>query len=279
MPISVALCVLFAALLHAGWNAMVKAAPDKSFNMALVAGGAGCIGAALLLVLPAPAPASWKFLAGSTVLQAAYYPLLAAAYAAGDMSQAYPVMRGLAPLLVALASLALTGEALPLWGWAGLGLISAGIGLLAVINGGARSGRPVLGYALAGAVVIAGNTLMESQGVRRSGLPLSYTAWVYVCGAIPALLWLVRGRAAAFLRYASRYGWIALVAGGSSLLAYGIALWAMTRAPVGVVAALRESSILFAVVISILVLRERPGWWRMGAIGLIVTGVVVVRLR
>lgn len=274
MPLSVLAALIGAALLHASWNAIIRQAPDKVTMTVLVAGLAGGIAALVLPFVPPPAPAAWPFLAASVVFQALYYGLLAATYRVAEMSLAYPLMRGSAPLIVAAAGTAFFGETLPAGAWAGIGLISAGILGLAVLS---RAGRGAL-PALATAAMIACYTLIDGAGVRRSGDPLAYTLWAFLLTALPLLaVALVRLRPA--LRQVSlRTLALASVGSVGTLVSYGVALWAMTVVPVAIVAALREMSILFALVLSGLVLRERIGPARIVLGCVIAAGAVALRL-
>jgi drug/metabolite transporter (DMT)-like permease len=277
--------VLFAALLHAAWNALVKAGPDKYLSALLVACGAGLVSLPLLPLVAAPLPASWPWLAASACCQVLYYRLLAAAYHHGDMSQAYPLMRGAAPLLVALASVPLLGERLHWRQDLAIALICGGVLTLTILRGasaGADSAanraarRRATLYALLNAAVIAAYTMLDGVGVRRAGAPAGYAMWLFVLTA--ALLLASSGRRAELPAYARAHARLLLLGGAGTLAAYGLALWAMTQAPVAAVAALRETAILFAAAIAALLLRERLAPGRLLAIGLIACGAIVMRL-
>ena len=270
--------VLFAALLHASWNAIVKAGRDVFLTTVLVSGGAAGISLLVLPFLAMPAPASWPWLAASVVAQLAYYSLLAAAYRAGDMSHAYPLMRGSAPLMVALASWPLLGERLSGMQMAAIVCLCAGVlGMyLASRSNGQNTGRAT-GLALLNACVIAGYTLIDGIGVRLSGAPAAYTMWIFVLNGAGLLLWTLARRPRDLARYAATQWRVALVGGCGTLASYGLALWAMTRAPVAAVAALRETSIVFASMIALVVLREKISPRRWLAIALIAAGAVLMR--
>lgn len=276
MPLSVFGIVLFAALLHASWNAIVKGAPDKLLTTILVAASAAAISALALPFLAQPARESWPFLAASAVLQVGYYLLVARAYRGADMSQAYPLMRGAAPLLVALVSRFWLGEILSPAAWAGVALICGGVLSLAL----AGRGTNVQGVraALLNAVVIASYTLIDGAGVRASGAPVAYTLWLNLLSGVPLLAWVLAARWRTFLPYARAHLGLGMVGGLGTLTSYGLALWAMTHAPVAVIAALRETSILFATVIAVVVLKERLSPARIAAVCLIAAGAVVLRL-
>jgi drug/metabolite transporter (DMT)-like permease len=264
--------VLCAALLHAGWNALVKAGPDKGRDAVLISVAAALLTLPFLPFLPLPESASWAYAATSVVLHVAYYTLVGAAYRQGDMSYAYPLMRGLPPLLVALASGPLIGDTLPVFAWAGILCLCGGV--LSLVG----SRRAPSSAALLNALVIAAYTITDGIGVRQSGHALSYTLWVFLL-ASPFLLASVTWRdASAFTAYA-RTRWRQGLAGGfGTLAAYSMVLWAMTKAPVAEVAALRETAILFGAAISALVLKERLGWNRAVAAAMVTLGAILLRL-
>lgn len=271
--------VLFGALMHASWNALVKSRPDIFLVTVLVAGGGGLLSAIALPFLPAPAQESWMYIAVSTVTQLAYYSLLVAAYRDGDMSHAYPLMRGSAPLLVALASGPLLGERLSVAQWIATGCICGGI--LAIFFT-ARSRRPGANrttmFALLTACMIASFTLIDGAGVRKSGSPIAYTMWIFMLTAIGLLAWAGKSRPGQIVAYARMNVGVMLLGGAANIGSYAIALWAMTHAPVAAVAALRETSILFAAAIAALVLREKISPQRLAAIALVACGAVAMRL-
>lgn len=267
---SILATVLLAAFLHAGWNALIKSGPDKMRDSILVSAVAALISAVLLPFLPLPAAASWPFILASATVHVAYYSLVGAAYRHGDMSYAYPLMRGLPPLLVALASGPLIGDALPAGAWAGILCLCGGV--LSLVS--FRRAPPVA--ALVNALAIAGYTLIDGIGVRKSGAPLSYTLWIFLFGAIPLVAWA--SRRAGFWFYARSRVRQAAAGGAGTVSAYALVLWAMTRAPVAEVAALRETAILFGTAISALVLKEKVGWNRMMAAVMVTLGAVLLRL-
>lgn len=277
--------VLFAALLHASWNAIVKSGKDTFLTTVLVSVGAALISLAILPFVNTPAPASWPWLAASAVAQLAYYSLLAAAYKAGDMSHAYPLMRGSAPLLVALASWPLIGERLAPLQMGAIACISAGIlGLYVAARapatpGIAKNTGRATAFALGNAGVIASYTLIDGIGVRLSGAPAAYTMWIFVLNGAGLLLWTMLRRRAGLLAYAHTQWRLAALGGFGTLASYGLALWAMTQAPVASIAALRETSILFAIAIAALFLREKISPRRYVAIAVIAAGAILMRMN
>lgn len=279
MALDVMAVVLFAALLHAGWNALVRSSQDTFGDTVFMVGGAALWAACLLPLLPLPAPASWPWLSASVLIHVAYFSLVALAYRGGELGLAYPLMRGSAPLLTALAATQLLGERLSPGAWAGILLIGGGILLLA--GDARRRGHLHLGsaaLALVNGAVIAGYTLIDGRGARLSGSAFSYTAWMLLLTglALALLFCLQRGRSGlARLRGSGRR---ALIGGAGTLASYALVLWAMTRAPIALVAALRETSVVFALLIAALVLKEPVSRTRVIAIVVVGTGAVALRV-
>ena len=278
ITLPVTLAVLGAGFLHALWNAMLKsAAGEPLLDTALIVAGSSVVALALLPFVAFPDRAAWPFMALSAAIHFAYYVTLAGAYRRGDLSFAYPLMRGVAPLIVTLLGVVFLGERPTATMLAGIALISLGILVIAWYAGG-RHTPAAAGWALGNAMIIAVYTLVDGAGARASGNAASYVVWLIFLEGLPYLAWIraTRGRPA-FAYIASR--WRRGIAGGAaSLAAYGIALWAMTRAPVAVVAALREVSVLFAAGIGAIVLKEGFGWRRMAGAAAVVAGVAALRL-
>jgi len=277
MPNDAVLAVLLGALLHASWNATIKSGRNTFFDTILVATGAGLIAAATLPFLPLPAPKSIPYLAMSSALQIGYFLLVAAAYRTSDMSYAYPLMRGTAPLLVAAASSLLVGEPLSGPGWLGVLLISSGVLALTLAYRRAAPSLVPTAFALGNAVVIAGYTLIDGLGARLSGHVVGYTLWLSLLTGIPLLAWTAWARGDAFWTYARQRWMVGLAGGFCTLGSYGLALWAMTRAPIATTAALRETSIVFGMLISAVVLKERVGLARFAAGAVIALGAAALR--
>lgn len=275
MSLAVFLVVLAAAAVHAGWNALLKGAGGGVATTRAVAIGAGIVGLAMLPFLESPAPASRPWLALSVALQIGYFALLARTYRFVDLSVAYPLMRGLAPLLVAAVSVGLLGERLGLGAWIGVGAISGGVAGLVLAHRGERRGVPA---AILNAVVIASYTLVDGHAVRLSGAPFAYAAWEAILTAVPFLIWAVLAHLREDTKGSLRLFGFGLLGGAATTASYAAALWAMTRAPVPVVAALRETSIVFALLIGRHLFHERLGAPRLAAVAVVVAGVVVLRL-
>lgn len=277
MPTEVMLLVLLGALLHAAWNASIRAAADRFAQMVALILGSALIAAAALPFLPLPAPASWPFIAASVFTHFVYFTLVARAYEHGELSRSYPLMRGTAPLLTALAAMIFLHEPLSQVGWLALLLLSGGL----LVLGAERRGGA--GFALANAGVIAAYTVIDGSGARLAGSgaggALSYTLWMFLLNAVPFLGWVLlvrqKRRHLTALAAAWQHG---LIGGALALASYGLAIWAMTRAPIPLVAALRETAVIFGLVIGALVLKERFGPARWLATLLVAAGAVLLRL-
>ncbi len=276
MPFIVFATVISAALLHATWNAIVKSAGDKFLTTIMVTAAAAGLSAALLPFLTAPAPTSWPYAVASALFQITYFLLVARTYQVADMSQAYPLMRGTAPLLVALVAVFRMGDALSLLAWIGVAAIC--LGIFSIALGSKLKDRKGVYLALLNALVIAGYTLIDGIGVRHSGAPAAYTLWIFLLTGVPLTLWALTARRSVFVPYVSRYWRLGIAGGIGTTASYGLALWAMTVAPVAVVAALRETSILFGTVIAGLVLKEHIGLRRVISACIIACGAAILRL-
>jgi len=275
--------VLAAAALHALWNSLVKSAGDKFLSSAVVAIWCGGVALLAALVLPRPAEAAMPFIVASAFIHIVYFILVGQLYRSADLSVAYPIMRGLAPLIAAIIALATLGEAPgPI---ASLGVAALVAGVLGMGASGLAHGRidrPTLLVALANSAVIAVYSVIDGQGARLSGagaaFAFAYNAWADALTALaylPVILCL-RGRAVvgAFAR-----GWrLGLVGGGAAFVGYAIVVWAMTRAPIAAVAALRETSVVFAAIIGVVALREPFHAQRAVAALVILAGVILLRI-
>ncbi len=269
--------VLFGALLHAGWNALVKSSSDKALDTALIHLLGSIVAIPLVLLAGWPTPAAWPFLAASLVIHIAYYTALTGAYKHGDLGLTYPLMRGTAPLLVALSATFTLGETLSPLAWVGVLGISAGVLTLGLSQHAFEAPKAVR-FALANAVIIAIYTVVDALGVRASGNALQYVATLFLLDGWPFALIVFLRRRGAVLPYARKRWPLALGGAIASLGSYGIALWAMTQAPVATVAALRETSVLFAVLLGVWLLRETFTTRRLLGTCAIVGGVMALRL-
>jgi len=275
----ITLAVLGAGLLHATWNALLKssAGGDAMLDTAAVVAGSSLWGLLALPFVPLPQTAAWLFIATSSIIHFGYYVTLAQAYRSGDLSFAYPLMRGTAPLIVAVLGSIFLRELPSVPMLFGIALISLGVVSIAFVQ---RRKHPpsAAWWAFANAAIIAAYTLVDGAGARASGNAFAYVAWLIFLEGIPFVAWILvrRGRPAlAYLRASARTG---LVGGACSLAAYGIVLWAMTRAPIAAVAALRETSVLFAALIGSMWLKEGFGWRRLAGAASVVAGIAALKL-
>jgi drug/metabolite transporter (DMT)-like permease len=278
ITLPVTLVVLGAGLLHALWNALLKSASGEPLvDTAMIAAWSTLICLPLLAFVPPPDVAAWPYAATSVVLHFAYYVALAGAYRRGDLSFAYPLMRGVAPPVVAVLGVLFLGEQPRPSMLAGIGLISLGIVVIAWFASG-RHTAAATGWALANAMIIAIYTLVDGAGARVSGGSWRYVTWLIFIEGIPFVAFVVwrYGRTAAYT--IARRWRRGVAAGGASLAAYGITLWAMTQAPIAVVAALREVSVLFAALIGTTFLKESFGWRRLAGAAAVVAGIAALRL-
>ena len=272
MSLTVFLLVLLAAAMHATWNAVVKVAGDRLLTMGIVTGVGGLVGLALIPFAPLPAPASWPYLALTTAIHIGYYVFLILAYRAGDLSQVYPIARGGSPLLLALVSWPLLGEALSARQFAGVGLVSLGIASLAFGKGDRRS----LLFAAATACTIAAYSATDAVGVRLSGSALGYIAWLFALDGAMMAAFTVWRRGARVVQ-ALREDWVRPTLGGLlSVAGYGIVVWCYADGPVAPISALRETSVVFAAVLGSVFLREGFGARRIAAAATVAAGIFVM---
>ena len=278
MTTLVFLVVLAAAALHATWNALVKHGGDPLFRLAVTALTGTAIALPMLPFVAVPAIEAWPWMLGSIVTHIAYYVTLALAYRTGDLSIVYPVARGAAPPMVALGGLWLAGEHLDAAGVTAIALICAGILVLLVIGGGHRDGRQSFVAALLCSASIAVYTVCDGIGVRASGTAAGYIVWLFFLDGLTfglAVLWL---RRASLRRDLARGVRPAMLGGALSMLAYGLVVWAMASTPMGLVSALRETSVVLAAVIGTRLLGEPFGSRRVASAALVAAGVMALKL-
>lgn len=281
IPSYVVAVVLLAALLHASWNALIRGAPDKGLYTLMLHGcGAGlaCMG---LLITGWPDAASFPYLLASGALHTLYIVLLIHAYQEGTLAVSYVLMRGIAPLIVCLASTQILGESLPLYAWAGVLCILTGVMGLTLGSGSSvvqAIKSPSNRAAIGNSIVIAAYTLVDGQGARVSGNPLAYVLTLTLLETLLILGYTLRTRPQEFLQYIRRHWPLGVLGGAISMGSYAMSLWAMTLAPIAIVATLRESSVIFAVLISALWFKE--GRLRTGLIAaaVVLAGIVLIRL-
>jgi drug/metabolite transporter (DMT)-like permease len=276
VTLTVTLLVLSAAVMHATWNAFVKAGNDKAVMQCLVIFFGGIPGLIILPFVPLPDPACWPYLIGSVLAHSVYYFTLVEAYRFGALSQTYPIARGSAPLLIAIAGMMVANEHLNGGEWLGLIIACAGLISLAGIPK-AGEGRSIL-FAFATSLGIACYSVLDGLGVRSTAEGLSYITWLLALEMIPvglAFLWLRRGRAMASLKENFKRGLFGGIIAG---IGYGIVIWAMDFAPMAHVSAMRETSVILAALIGTLVLHEPFGPRRIAAAALVAAGNALLHL-
>jgi drug/metabolite transporter (DMT)-like permease len=272
------LAVLAAAAMHAGWNALVKTGLDRTTSILLLALIQSAISLLLLPFFALPLAASWPWIALSALLHTGYKIFLIRAYAHGELSQVYPLARGSAPVIVAIVGVLVLNETMTATKLAAVLAIGLGVIAMSMRSGAVEAiPRKALLFALGTALFTASYTLVDGVGARFSGTASGFTLWMFVGDGILMTLYAysVRGRAL-FSQARANLG-SGVAAGALSLGSYWIAIWAFTQAPIALVAALRETSVLFAMLIAVFWLGERAGPQRWIAAGLIVGGVILIR--
>jgi drug/metabolite transporter (DMT)-like permease len=279
LDLTVFLAVLAAAVMHAAWNVLVKLKLDRFLSLCLIQTLMGLLGLAMLAVFPWPSAASIPYAVVSGLLHLGYFMFLARSYRTGDLSQVYPIARGAAPLLTLAATWAFMHEEVNLIGGAGVAALVAGIWFISLAGQrGLRLDGLTLFFAIGTSVFVAAYTIIDGIGGRISGAPSGYAGLVFVFDAVFLSIAAVAIRGPGILREVAPY-WKtgvlgALLSGG----AYWIAIWAMTHAPIASVAALRETSILVVMLLSMRVLKENVSLSRLGGAVLVVIGAVLIRL-
>jgi drug/metabolite transporter (DMT)-like permease len=280
MDPSVFAAVLFAAACHAGWNAAIKRGLDPLATTVLISVGAAIVSGLALPVVGMPARAAWPWCAASVLIHLFYFAALIESYRAGDMGQVYPIARGSAPLMTATATTLFIGERLGLIGWCGISLLVAGVVLLSLRGGRdlAKLDRRAVGFALFTAVTICAYSVVDGIGARLAGSANAYSAALFVgIGPVMASYALAR-RGHEVMAAMGRHWGIGLAGGVLQVGSYGIAIWAMTVAPIAIVAALRETSVLFGAAIAVVFLGEPLRASRVVAALMIVAGLTLIRL-
>ncbi len=256
---------------------MIKGGGDVLLDTAAIVAGAGVFALPFLFVVPIPAPASWPYIAASISIHVAYYYLMINAYRSGDLSLVYPLMRGVAPLLTAVLGMFLLRELPGLMSWIGMLLISAGVMALALRTSQQVRSRRAVVFALLNAAVIAMYTIVDGTGARLAGSAWGYIVWLFVLDAIPFALFMLARHCTAFIETLQRRPLRGLIGGALSAAAYAISVWAMTKAPVALVASLRETSVLFAALIGARLLHEKLTPRRWAGVLAVVTGVLALK--
>jgi drug/metabolite transporter (DMT)-like permease len=273
--------VLFAAACHAGWNAAIKRGLDPLAATVSIAIGSAVVAIPLLFVTGLPITAAWPWVIASVLIHLFYFAGLIESYRAGDMGQVYPIARGSAPLLTAAGTALLIGEHTAPVAWLGIVLLAGGVILLSLRGGRdlAQLDRRAVGFALFTAVTICAYSLVDGIGARTAGNAHAYTAAMFLGNGIIMTAYGFARRGTGALASMMPHWRIGLIGGALSYVAYAIVIWAMTVAPIAIVAALRETSVLFGALIAVVVLREPLRAVRIVAAVAIVIGLALIRLH
>jgi drug/metabolite transporter (DMT)-like permease len=296
LPLSVTLVVLAAAVTHATWNAIAHGIKDQLLAFGLIGAGGILVAIPLVIVSPFPLAACWPYLLASIVIHVFYNLLLMRSYRYGEFGQVYPLARGTSPLVVTVLAAVFAAERPSVAQVAGVLVVSCGLALLVLAGrtrrraaaggGGSGStwrgsglGRAALLAAVGTGLTIAAYTTVDGLGVRLSGSSVAYIGWLMLLESLCVPAWALARRRHELLSGTSRrvLG-SGLLAGGLSVLAYGLVLWAQTRGDLAPIAALRETSVIFGAVIGTVVFREPFGRWRIAATLLVVTGVLLLNV-
>jgi drug/metabolite transporter (DMT)-like permease len=274
MPFYIILLILFAALLHASWNALLRGGADRIWSMTVMCLAVAIASTSIAFFLAPPAKASWIYAVFSAVLHVGYNLFLVRTYEVGDLGQTYPISRGSSPILITIAASIFAGEKVGMWALLGIALVSGGI--ISLAFKGRKIVVPSLPYALGTGCFIAAYSVTDGIGVRLSGAPMAYTVWMCALWGVlmPAVYIGLRGARSLFTL---RPGFITAFIGGLvSLLAYGIVIYAMSGAPMGAVSALRETSVVFAALIGYFFLGETLTFRKMLACAVIALGTIMI---
>ena len=279
LQIHLALLVLVAAVMHATWNAVLKASGERFLTFTIIAATGTGLGILAAPFVAVPAAAVWPFLIASSLIHNGYYVFLLLAYRHGDLSQVYPLARGAAPLAVAVLAAFFAGEVPNSAGVAGVALVSLGI-ISLMFAGGQPKGtahKPIL-LALVTALFIASYTVVDGLGLRRAATPWSYIVWLNILSGIPFMVGTALLRLREFGPFLNTQ-WKPGIAGGVlSVVAYAIVLYALGQGAMAHVSALRETSVLFAALIGVAAFGEPLGWRRVACAGAIVAGMIFLQV-
>lgn len=279
MPFTVFAAMLASAFLHAAWNAWVKSRRDSNAAVAALVIGAGFPNLLVLAWFGWPAAPAWPWIACTVTLSLGSLTLLASAYREGDFAVAFPMIRGLIPVVLVLAAVPLFGETPGIAG--ALGVLCVSGGLVLIGWEAARRSRTItkrgLGFVALAAAITAASVMMDAKGARLSQNPFGYAATIAVLNALAmAALQTWRGRSVP--RMLIDHWPVTLFAAGLSTVSYQLFIWSLQQAPVALVGAMRETSMLFALMIAFFLLRERFGLWRWVAVGVMLAGIMLMRL-
>ena len=283
MPVSVTLVVLLAAVTHAAWNALAHSIKDQLISFGLIGIGAAVVAVPLIATVTVPRAGSRPFLLASVAIHVFYTLLLMRSFTYGDFGQVYPLARGVSPLVVTAAAAVFAAEAPTLPQATGIGVISAGMATLVLAGrreaiAAGKPSRAALLAAFGTGLTIAAYTVVDGIGVRKSGSPAGYIAWLMLLTSLGVPAWATARRRRALREVPPAVALAGLAAGALSVLAYGLVLWAQTRGALAPIAALRETSVIFGALIAAIAFREPFGRTRIIAAALVAAGIVTLNL-
>jgi drug/metabolite transporter (DMT)-like permease len=279
MSLDVFLAVLAAAAMHAGWNAIIKGGEDPFVAVTHVSLFSGAIALCFLPLVPFPMPEAWVWIAASAALHTVYRFMIICAYRSGDMAQVYPIMRGAAPMMTTVATALLIGELVSLTGFLAVACLSGGVFLMS-LKGGRIGGLNAIAvaFALCSAVSTCGYSLVDGMGARINGSGPGYAMWMFVCNSLTMQMIALFARGPSVYASLPRTALVSAGGGLMSMSAYFIVIWGMTKAPIALVASLRETSVLFGALIAMLILKEPMTRWRALASALVLVGMLLLRV-
>ena len=275
------LAVLFAAACHAGWNALIKVGLDPLSTTTLISVGSGLVALVLFPFVGLPASGAWPWLVASVAIHLIYFASLIESYRTGDLGQVYPIARGSAPLMTAAATTVIVDERLSLVGWTGILALVAGVLLLSARGGRdlAVVDRRAIGFALFTAITVCGYSVVDGIGARASANPNAYSVCLFIGIALVMVPYALYRDGRDVMPAMHLYWRRGLAGGALQFLSYGIAIWAMTIVPIAIVAALRETSVLFGAAIAVVLLKEPLRAVRIVAALMIVCGLILIRVQ
>ena len=277
MTVGVFGIVLLAAVMHATWNALVKASADRAIILALISVGHVILGTIAALFVPIPAIESWPYIAISTIIHWVYYFMLYHSYRLGDLSRVYPISRGISPVLVAFGAQFVAGETLPVEAWFGVLIVSFGIIFLSKADNSSKSSTTATFAALGTGACIASYTIADGMGVRVAHSVIGYVAWLFILEIFVVIYIFYQNRYEITIQHKSV--WLVGTLGGVvSAAAYGLVIYAKSLTLLALVSTLRETSVIFAALIGIILFGERPWKMRIFASCCVLFGVVIIVL-
>ena len=278
MEPTVFIAVIAAAVLHAVWNAVVKGGHDMHLSMTAVVLGHAPIAIIVVLIVPIPDPASWPYLIVGIALHVGYQLFLLTSYRFGDLTQVYPIARGTAPMLVAGVSVVFLGVSLSRSELLAILMIAIGVMSLSLVrqNDGLRNSRAAA-LAFTTGCFIAAYSLVDGLGARQAGTALGFYAWLSLVNAFVFTLIMAIAKPGLIRRVHIEAVPALIIGGGASFVAYGLVIWAFTQAPIALVTALRETSIIFALLIGVFFLKERLDLAKVASTVITLSGAILLR--